>query len=58
MGWLVRQDRRADVERFWEQLDSQGGPRFRTVDGRRELDHPWRDEPGLPESLVVDSPER
>ncbi len=56
LGWLVLHDRRADVERLLRLLDRRRGRRLRADGGRRVFDHPWRDEPGLPQSLVVASP--
>lgn len=47
MGWLVAQDRRADLEALIAWLDHVG-PRRVTVDGEELLDHPWRHEAGLP----------
>ncbi|HET8605354.1 MAG TPA: glycosyltransferase family 2 protein [Marmoricola sp.] len=48
MGWLVGQDRRADLEQLLDLLDS--GPGGLAVEDGQVL-HPWRDEPGLPANL-------
>ncbi|QNN52686.1 glycosyltransferase family 2 protein [Nocardioides mesophilus] len=49
MGWLVAADRRIDLERLLEFLDAHDG-RLPVVDGAYA--HPFRDEPGLPTSLL------
>ena len=49
MGWLVAQDRRADLERLLEFIDAHRG--LPVEDGI--LRHPWLDEPGLPKTLAV-----
>jgi len=53
MGWLVLQDRRADLARLIAQIDGPGVP----VDGGRYL-HPWVDEPDLPAVLAEAAPPR
>jgi CDP-glycerol glycerophosphotransferase len=52
MGWLVAQDRRADLEALLAHLDARPGPLpQRTVDGETVVDHPFSGEPGLPAAL-------
>ncbi len=46
MGWLVAQDRRADLARLVARIDGPGVP----VEDGRYL-HPWLEEPGVPEVL-------
>ncbi|HET8561584.1 MAG TPA: glycosyltransferase family 2 protein [Marmoricola sp.] len=50
MGWLVARDRRRDLERLLDLIDSRPGGL--PVDGG-VVQHPWLDEPGLPRGLVV-----
>ncbi|HET8615927.1 MAG TPA: glycosyltransferase family 2 protein [Actinomycetales bacterium] len=53
MGWLVAAGRRDDLVRLLEFIDrGQGGL---PVEGGRFV-HPWRDEPGMPDSLVLAEP--
>jgi CDP-glycerol glycerophosphotransferase len=49
MGWLVAQDRREDLVRFLRWFD-ETPPAGRIRDG--ELQHPLRDEPGVPVEVV------
>ncbi|THV13041.1 glycosyltransferase [Nocardioides caeni] len=53
MGWLVAQDRRADLAALIAAIDGPGVP----VEDGRYL-HPWRDEPGVPAVLGEVSPGR
>lgn len=48
MGWLVAQGRREDLEKLIHIIDTEG---LAVTDG--ELQHPWRDEPGLPRGVTV-----
>jgi glycosyltransferase involved in cell wall biosynthesis len=48
MGWLVSQGRREDLERLIHLIDTEG---VVVTDG--ELQHPWREEPGLPKGVTV-----
>ena len=49
MGWLVTQDRRADLIEWLSLLDSRGVSAL-LVDGR--LEHPWQGEPNLPDFVT------
>ena len=53
MGWLVQQDRRAELVELLELLDRNGGrlPR-RTTAGRERVEHPFTGLPGLPMALA------
>lgn len=55
MGWLVAQDRRADLETLIAFLDTDGVVKTE-VDGVEVFDHPWRTEPGMPLGCVLVSP--
>lgn len=48
MGWFVEQDRRSDLERLIDLIDSKEVAVEQGV-----FIHPWRDEPGLPKDLTV-----
>jgi hypothetical protein len=48
MGWLVAQDRREDLEKLIQLIDTDG---LVVTDG--ELQHPWREEPGIPRGVTV-----
>jgi hypothetical protein len=50
MGWLVSEDRRADLERLLRWLDETPA-RERIRDGM--LLHPFRGEPGLPAEVTL-----
>lgn len=53
MGWLVAQDRRAELEELLAFLDQNPGPLPRRRDGDRELVvHPFSDLPNLPVDLL------
>lgn len=55
MGWLVAEDRRADLEALIVFLDANGVVTTE-VDGVEVFDHPWRNEPGLPPGCLLVSP--
>ena len=55
MGWFVAQDRREDLIRLIELIDTRGVVRTE-VDGVEVFDHPWRSEPGMPRGCVVVEP--
>lgn len=55
MGWFVAQDRREDLVRLIELIDTRGVVRTE-VDGVEVFDHPWRSEPGMPRGCVVVDP--
>jgi glycosyltransferase involved in cell wall biosynthesis len=52
MGWLVAQDRRADLEALIAFLDEHGVVKTE-ADGVELFDHPWRSEPGMPAGCVL-----